>query len=66
MINIIGGKYKKTTHVEVKGTTAKQTQPQKEFEKNHPRSYEIERGRTDDTAAKFMKAGRKIKRQFDD
>ena len=60
------GKYKKTTHVEVKGTTAKQTQPQKEFEKNHPRSYEVERGRTDDTAAKFMKAGRKIKRQFDD
>ena len=38
----------------------------KNSKKNHPRSYEIERGRTDDTAAKLMKAGRKIKRQFDD
>ncbi len=60
------GKYKKTTHVEVKGTTATQSKLQKEFQKNHPRSYEVERGRTDDSTAKFFKAARKIKKQFDD
>jgi len=58
------GKYKKTDYIETKGTTAPLSKPQKQFQKEHPRSFKVERGETDSAYHNTMNAGRKIRKWF--